>query len=252
MFFPRLRNQAKWAFVFLILVFGGGFVFLGVGSGGLDLGQLLSDAFGNRGGSSGSVSDAQDAVRERPFNAPARRKLATTLEQKGRTEEAIAAWAEYVRLRPRDIASRRHLGDLQLGQADRFFRQAQLAAAAQAEANAGQTFGPSQSDPFGRALGQDPIASALSAKYNAQLQEASTKYQTAAAQAVSTFQGIVKLQPNDQQALFSLAQAADTLRQTQVAINAYTRLLDFDLDEATKSQIRERIKTLRQSLPSQG
>ena len=48
MFFPRLRNQAKWAFVFLILVFGGGFIFLGVGSGGLDLGQLLSDAFGNR------------------------------------------------------------------------------------------------------------------------------------------------------------------------------------------------------------
>ena len=252
MFFPRLRNQAKWAFVFLILVLGGGFIFLGVGSGGLDLGQLLGDAFGNRGASTGSVSDAQNAVRERPFNAPARRTLATTLEQKGRTDEAIDAWAEFVRLRPRDFTARRHLGDLQLGQADRYLRQAQLAAVAQAEANAGQTFGPSQSDPFGRAVGQDPITSALSTKYNAQLQEASTKYQTAAAQAVSTYQGIVKLRPNDQQAFFSLAQAADTLQQTQVAINAYTRLLDFDLDEATKGQIRERIKTLRQSLPSQG
>lgn len=252
MFFPRLRNQAKWAFVFLILVFGGGFIFLGVGSGGLDLGQLISDAFGNRGASSGSVSDAQKAVRERPFNAPARRQLATTLEQKGRLDEAIAAWTEFVRLRPRDIVARRHLGDLQLGQADRFFRQAQLAAVGQAEANAGQTFGPSQSGPFGRAVGQDPIASAVGAKYSAQLQEASAKYQTAASQAVNTYQAIVKLQPNDQQAVFSLAQAADTLRQTQVAINAYTRLLDFDLDEATKGQIRERIKTLRQSLPAQG
>jgi tetratricopeptide (TPR) repeat protein len=252
MFFPRLRNQAKWAFVFLILVFGGGFIFLGVGSGGLDLGQLISDAFGNRSASTGSVSDAQDAVRERPFNAPARRKLATTLEQKGRTDEAIAAWTEYVRLRPRDIVSRRHLGDLQLGQADRFLREAQLAAAAQAEANSGQSFGLSQSDPFGRAVGQDPIASALSTKYNAQLQEASVRYQTAASQAINTYQGIVKLRPNDQQAVFSLAQAADTLQQTKVAINAYTRLLDFDLDDATKGQIRERIKTLRQSLAAQG
>lgn len=251
MFFPRLRNQAKWAFVFLILVFGGGFVFLGVGSGGLDLGQLLSDAF-SQGPSTGSVSDAQNAVRERPFNAPARRKLADTLEKKGRLDEAIPAWGEYVRLRPGDFAARRHLGDLQFSQADRYFRQAQAAAVAQAEASAGQTFGPSQSDPFGRSLGQDPITSAVAAKYNAQLQEASANYQTAAAQAVNTFEGIVKLRPNDQQALFSLAQAADTLRQTQVAINAYTRLLDFELDEATKGQIRERIRTLRQSLPAGG
>jgi tetratricopeptide (TPR) repeat protein len=252
MFFPRLRNQAKWAFVFLILVFGGGFIFLGVGSGGLDLGQLLRDAFGNQGASTGSVSDAQDAVRERPFNAPARRKLAETLEQKGRTDEAIAAWSEFVRLRPRDFAARRHLGDLQLSQADRYLNEARLAAFLQAEANAGQTFGPSQSDAFGRAVGKDPIGSAVGTKYNAQLQEASTKYQTAATQAVNTYKAIVKLQPNDQQALFSLAQAADTLQQTQVAINAYTRLLDLDLDEATKGQIRARIKTLRQSLAPQG
>jgi tetratricopeptide (TPR) repeat protein len=251
MFFPRLRNQAKWAFVFLILVFGGGFIFLGVGSGGLDLGQLLRDAF-SQGPSTGSVSDAQDAVRERPFNAPARRTLADTLEKKGRLDEAIVEWREYVRLRPRDFAARRHLGDLQLAQADRYLREAQVAAFAQAEANAGQSFGLSQSDPFGRAVSQNPVSSAVSAKYTAQLQEASSKYQTAASQAVSTYQGIVRLQPNDEQAFFALAQAADTLRQTQVAINAYTRLLDFDLDDATKAQIRQRIKTLRQSVPAQG
>ena len=47
------------------------------------------------------------------------------------------------------------------------------------------------------------------------------KYQTAATRAVATYQLIVKVQPNDEQALFSLAQAADTLRQTPVAIRAY-------------------------------
>jgi tetratricopeptide (TPR) repeat protein len=247
MFFPRLRNQAKWAFVFLILVFGGGFIFLGVGSGGLDLGQLISDAFGDKGPSTGSVSGAQKAVRERPFDAVAHRKLADTLEKKGRIDESIAAWTEYTRLRPRDIAAVRHLGDLQLGQADRYFREAQLAATAQAEASAGSLFGVSQANPFGQAVGQDPISTAVATKYSAQLQEASAKYQSAAGQAVNTYQNIVKLRPNDQQALFSLAQAADTLRQTGVAIRAYSRLLDFDLDPATKAQIRERIKTLRQA-----
>jgi tetratricopeptide (TPR) repeat protein len=247
MFFPRLRNQAKWAFVFLILVFGGGFIFLGVGSGGLDLGSLLQDAFGNQSASTGSVSDAQEEVRERPTDAAARRKLARALEGNGRTAEAIAAWQEYVRLRPRDIGAHRRLGELQLGQADRYYRQAQLAALGQQEATGGGVFGASPESDFGRALGQDPIGGALSTKFNAQLQEASSKYQEAASAAVTTYQAIVKLSPQDQQALFSLAQAADTVQRTDVAISAYERLLELELDPATKGQIRERIKTLRQS-----
>jgi tetratricopeptide (TPR) repeat protein len=246
MFFPRLRNQAKWAFVFLIVIFGGGFIFLGVGSGGLDLGSLLQDAFGNQSSPTGSVSDAQEEVRERPTDAAARRKLARALEGNGRTAEAIAAWQEYVRLRPRDIAAHRRLGELQLGQADRYFRQAQLAALGQQEATGAGTFGAAPDSDLGRAL-QDPIAAAVSTKFNAQLQEASAKYQEAASAAVTTYQAIVKLSPKDQQALFSLAQAADTVQRTDVAISAYERLLDLELDAATKAQIRQRIKTLRQA-----
>jgi Flp pilus assembly protein TadD len=247
MFFPRLRNQAKWAFVFLILVFGGGFVFLGVGSGGLDLGQLLRDAFGNQGPSTGSVSDAQEAVRDRPTDAVARRRLADVLEKKGRVDEAIVAWREYTRLRPRDVNALRRLAELQLGQADRYLRQAQLAAIGQQEASSRATFGLSPSESFGRALGEDPIASSVATKFGAELQEASTKYQSAASGAIATFQQIVDVRPKDQQSLFSLAQAADTLRQTDVAIRAYRRLLELELDPATKAQIRERIRTLRQS-----
>jgi tetratricopeptide (TPR) repeat protein len=245
MFFPRLRNQAKWAFVFLILVFGGGFVFLGVGSGGLDLGQLLRDAFGNQGPSTGSVSDAQQAVRERPTDAAARRKLADVLEKKGRIDEAIVAWSEFTRLRPRNVNALRHLGELELGQADRYLRQAQLASIAQQEAGVGSTFAPT--GKFATALGQDPIAAAVGSKASTQFQEALTKYQSAANRAIATYQQIVKLSPNDRQAVFSLAQAADTLQKTDVAIRAYTQLLEFDLDPATRAQVRERIRTLRQS-----
>jgi tetratricopeptide (TPR) repeat protein len=247
MFFPRLRNQAKWAFVLLIVVFAGGFVFLGVGSGGLDLGQLLRDAFGNKGSSGTSVSKAQEQVREHPRDAAARRKLARALESKGRTEEAIAAWTQYTALRPRDVASLRHLADLQLGQADRYFRSAQLAAIAQQEASLGAPFRPSPTGKFGSALGQDPIASALTSKASTQFQEASIKYQTAADAAIGTYKKIVKVSPGSREAVFSLAQAADTLHQPGVAIAAYRKLLTFDLDPAQKAQIRERIRTLRQS-----
>jgi tetratricopeptide (TPR) repeat protein len=247
MFFPRLRNQAKWAFVFLIIVFAGGFVFLGVGSGGLDIGQLLRDAFGNKGTSTGSVSKAQEAVAERPFNAIARQRLADVYERKGQIPEAITAWEAYVRLRPNDVNALRHLGQLELSQSDTYLREAQLAAFAQQEAGANSPFTPSSASTLGRALGQDPITNAVSTRASTQLQEASTKYQTMSTKAISTFERVVKVNPNDQQSVFALAQAADSLRNTPVAIRAYKRLLDFKLDPSTAAQIRARIKTLQQS-----
>jgi tetratricopeptide (TPR) repeat protein len=246
MFFPRLRNQAKWAFVVLIVVFAGGFVFLGVGSGGLDLGQLLRDAFGNKGSSGGSLSDARKDVQERPFNALARKKLAQILENKGRTDEAIAAWLEYGKLRPKDVTALRHLGDLELRQATLYLQEAQLASLAQTQAGVGAPFRPSTGQ-LGQALSDDPITSAQTSQASAQFQAASTKYQTAASRAISTYQQLAKLQPKNQEALFALAQAADTLQQTTVAVKAYKRLLKLPLDPTTKAQIRARIKTLQQS-----
>lgn len=247
MFFPRLRNQAKWAFVFLIIVFAGGFVFLGVGSGGLDLGQLLRDAFGNQGPSTGSLSKAQENVREHPNSPAAYLRLADVAEKKGETEEAIGALSRYTGLRPKDTSRLQHLGELQLAQADRYFRQAQIASLSQSEASAGNIFGPAALGKFGKNLGTDPITTAMSTKLGTEFQEASTKYQTAATQAVSTYQKLAKQRPNDQATLFSLAQAADTLQQTSVAVKAYQKLLTFDLDASTKAQIRERIRTLQQS-----
>jgi len=253
MFFPRLRSQAKWAFVVLIVVFAGGFVFLGVGSGGLDLGQLLRVAFGNKGSSSTSVSAAQKQVRKHPAQAAGYKTLADALEKKGRVDEAITAWTQYARLSPRDATSLRHLADLELAQADRYLREAQLASLAQQEANAGSRFTPTQSGVGTQALGPDPITAAATTKASAAFQQASSKYQLAAQRAVNTYQAIVTLQPDDQQALFSLAQAADTLGQPSVAIQAYKGLLKFHLDPSTRAQIRDRIKTLLQSqVPSTG
>lgn len=244
MFFPRLRNQAKWAFVFLIIVFAGGFIFLGVGSGGLDLGQLMRDAFG-RGGSSGpSISSSQKKVAERPFNALYRKQLAQAYEAKGQTDNAITAWLEYGKLRPKDVVALRHLGDLELGQANASFQAAQLAALQQSQAGAGSQFSPTKGK-LGQALGNDPLTSAATTQAGTAYQAAITRYQTAASRAISTYQQITKLQPKNQEALFALAQAADTLHQNPAAISAYRKLLTLDLDATTKAQIRARIKTLQ-------
>src|SRR5919199_1711267 len=77
LFFTRLRRQAKWAFVLMVLVFGLGFAFLGVGSGGLDLGQMIRDTFGSKGGGGGpSISKALKEVGKHPRQAAAYKKLA--------------------------------------------------------------------------------------------------------------------------------------------------------------------------------
>jgi cytochrome c-type biogenesis protein CcmH/NrfG len=250
MFFPRLRNQAKWAFVALIFVFAGGFVFLGVGSGGLDLGSLLRSAFGNGGSSGASISSLEKKVQQRPFNAPTRKQLAQALETKGRTQEAISAWLAYGRLRPKDPEALSHVGNLELSQANVYLQQAQLASQAQADAGVGAAFAPS--GKLGGALNNNPISSAASTQASAAYQTAYSQYQSAASQAVASYKQLVKLQPKNQTALFSLAQAAESTQQTKVAINAYTKLLAFDLDPTTKKQIKARIKTLRRTLKPGG
>ena len=50
MFFPKLRRQAKWMFVFLALAFGVGFVGFGVGGGGLGIGDILQGNGSSTGG----------------------------------------------------------------------------------------------------------------------------------------------------------------------------------------------------------
>src|SRR5207249_6719280 len=136
----------------------------------------------------------QKNVRAHPTQPAAYRALADALEKKGRIDEAITAWGQYLRLNAKDVSSLRHLGDLELGQADRYLRAAQVASFVQQEANAGSRFTPTP-PAAGTALAPDPITSVATTKANAAFQEAAAKYQSAARRAVSTYQRIVKLRP---------------------------------------------------------
>src|SRR5919202_3401468 len=88
MFFPRLRRQAKWVFVFLALVFALGFVFFGVGSGSTGIGDLLKgnfNLFGGGGGTQSSgVKKALKRTHEHPKDPAAWNALATAYQTDGK------------------------------------------------------------------------------------------------------------------------------------------------------------------------
>src|SRR5438132_10074443 len=166
----------------MVVVFGAGFAFLGVGSGGLDLGQMIRDTFGAKGGGSGtSISAAQKRVDEHPREAKAYKTLADALEGKGRTDEAVTALEQYTRLAPKDATQLARLGRLQYTQADAAASEANAAYAEQQTVYAGSTFAPSASSKLGQALGTDPITQAVGGKVSARAQAASAKYPSASA-----------------------------------------------------------------------
>jgi tetratricopeptide (TPR) repeat protein len=234
----------------MVVVFVVGFAFLGVGSGGLDLQSLVQD-FGAKGGGGGtSISKAQEEVQKHPRNAVAWKKLATAYQNKGRTDDAVAALTRYAALRPKDATQLGQLAQLEKTQADNAATEYQLAYFAQQSSGAGSTFGPSSSSKLGQAL-TDPISSAVNTRDSTRVQQALTKYQTASTQALATYKKLAKLQAN-QASYFQLAQAAEHFGDAKTAIAAYTKVLRLSTDATAKAQIRAKIKSLRSSSANSG
>ena len=80
MLFERIRRTQKPVFIFLAVMFGLGFVALGVGQGAnsIDLGSLFSSSSGSS--SSGSISSLQSRVQSHPKDAGAWLQLARAYE----------------------------------------------------------------------------------------------------------------------------------------------------------------------------
>ena len=245
LFFNRLRKNAKWMFVFLAVVFAGGFVVFGVGSSGLGLGDILNN---NSGGGSGqpSVDKALKATQTDPKSAKAWRDLATAYDTKGQVQDAITAWTTYNSLRPKDVSGFDALAtDLQ----QQFTIQTNEAAAAQADAQNVQptSFGPPSASPLGRALASvpDPIGQAASTQANDRFQAALNTRAGTAQTLMETYQRIAVLrkpaEPSDQ---FLLAQAAESAGNAQVAIAAYKRFVELAPDDPNAKYAKQQIKAL--------
>ena len=242
MFFPRLRKQAKWMFVFLALVFGLGFVGFGVGAGGVGVGDIF------RGSSSGvqSVSDAQGETEDRPRDPEAWRDLATALETEGDTAEAVVALDTAVELAPRDASSLRRLAGLRLALASERQQDAQLLQIAAVYRAPSQVF-PGLVGTGGQPIAQDPLATAIvgavSERVTTALQDAGFQ----ATQAVDAYRRLVALQPDDPNVQLELAQAAQQTGDSATAIGAYERFLKLAPDDPSAPIVREQLKQLRQS-----
>ncbi|HZG36688.1 MAG TPA: tetratricopeptide repeat protein [Gaiellaceae bacterium] len=248
MFFPKLRRQAKWMFVFLALVFGLGFVVFGIGS---DQGTGIGDLFRDQGGGGSgipSVNEAQERVEENPRDAVAKRDLAAALESEGRTNEAIVVLGEYTNLRPKDETALRQLASLYLTRAQEAQRRAQNAQALAQYRSPGPTFAESlKLGDEGETLGEDPINEAVTAEANETLTAAYSQAQQAYGQAVQVYERLVAVAPRDPNTRLELAQAAQQSGDVTRAVAAYEEFVKLAPDDPTTPLVKDQIKQLKES-----
>jgi tetratricopeptide (TPR) repeat protein len=256
LFFNRLRKNAKWVFVFLILAFGFGFVLLGVGSGGIDLGELFKGI--RSGGSGPSIEKPLKATEKNPKDATAWKELAAAYDAKGDYAAGLSAWQTYTQLRPKDVDGLNALAQDYNQQLQAQYAQAQ-AAQIELQQNQPSTFGPPSTSPLGRALGSlsDPLSESASTNANAVYQSALSALGQTSSQLVAVYQKLAKLQPSDPSVQLQLASTAETAGSNQVAIDAYKRFIKLAPDDASVPQAKARIKALEKQLagsspPTQG
>jgi tetratricopeptide (TPR) repeat protein len=249
LFFSRLRRQAKWVFVLLALVFGGGFVVFGVGS---DIGGGLSDIFQDNsgGGNTPSISKALEETQARPKDPAAWRALAEAYETEGtKNDEAIDAWTRFTQLRPKLVDGYSHLSALYETKANRQTDEARLA---QYEVLSAQpsTFLPPTSSPLGRALAErpDPISQAIAARANERYNTAIEARQTTLLKLVNVYTQLAKLQPDEPSTQLQLATSAQNAGDAQTAIQAWRQFLVLAPDAPEAPYAKQQIKALEQQL----
>ncbi|MDE3190982.1 MAG: tetratricopeptide repeat protein [Acidobacteriota bacterium] len=243
LFFVRMRRSARPMYFILAVLFAATFAFLGVGSGSGGLQQLFSNL--NIFGSSGtSISKALGEVQKHPTDPRARRDLATAYEAKGDTFLAIQALQAYTTLRPKDAKAWTELAGLQETAAQDFLTQYQNAYANQQLAAPSQSLLPSATSPLGQALGTNPIEQTAATQQNAIVTNLAQQVQAEYTGAVASFQKVAALEPDNANAQFQLAQAAQTSGDRTTAVAAYRRYLKLSPGGSTAAQVRSLIKQL--------
>jgi tetratricopeptide (TPR) repeat protein len=244
LFFSRLRRRAKFMYLFLAVIFAATFAFLGVGSGSSGLQDLFKNIniFGSSNGS--SVSKALDEIKKDPNAAKGFRDLATAYEAKGDTVSAISALQQYTTIKPKDVKAWAELGGLQLSNAQTFAAQYQAEAANAQLSAPSSVFAPSATSKLGKAIGSNPIEKDSASQVNATLNDLAQRANLGYQNAVSSFQKVTEIEPNNSNAQFQLAAAAQTAGNTSVAVGAYKKYLKLNPDSPSAAQIRQLIKQL--------
>jgi tetratricopeptide (TPR) repeat protein len=244
MLFERIRRGQKPIFVFLAVMFGLGFVALGVGSGagGINLGDLLNTSSGG----GGSISDLSAKTREHPNNAPAWRQLAAAYQADGQTDPAIGAYLRYIGLRPKDQNGLSGGASLLELRARRSQSQLTKTEALGAQFTTPSTASAAHSLKLAPALSHS-VEDALAQPYNAKVQSLQARISSDYLQATAIRQKLVDLDPQNAPYQFALAQDAAAGRQYTTAAKALKAYLDLEpnLDAATRQQLEQTLKALQ-------
>jgi tetratricopeptide (TPR) repeat protein len=259
MFFPRLRRQAKWMFVFLAVVFGLGYVIFNVGGSipGTGLGDVLQ-GLAQESDVGPSVGESRDKIKDRPNDPQGYLDLSTALQREGRNAEAIEPLERYVQMKPRDRDALRQLGSLHMARAGTYEEQGTLARARLTEITGGDVLTPGTQSPFGQEFSNPQITSLESTEYNQQLNEAFLGMQESYKDATRVFQKLVAVTPDELETeepliFLQLGQAAQSGGDYKAAIKAYERYLVVAPDSASAPAIRDQLPQLREAAkPQQG
>lgn len=243
MFFPKLRRNAKWVFLFLALAFGLGFVGFGVGAGGVGVGDIFRGA-----GAGGvpSVSDAEKRVADNPKDVKALRDLATAHQAAGNTDDAIDALETLIGLRPKDADALRQLAAQYLQKLDEAQRRTQIAQVREAYLAPGVAVA-SAIQLGTRPLDPDPISAAISSVVTAGSAAAFSEAQQAVSNYVDAYRRLADTDLRDTSLQLEFAQQAESVGDRASAISGYERFLAVpNIDSVQEADVRRRLKQLRQ------
>lgn len=249
MFFPRLRRQAKWVFVFLALVFAVGFVAFGVGSGSSGISDILRGNFFGGGGTSTSslAKQKQKAIARNPKDISAYLDLAGIYQQDQDEAKALATLRKAEKVAPRNFDLLNRIAGIYSGQAELERQAAQNAQIAYFEATVSPP-GLDTSSTLGQAISSDPYSDVLKTRANgaySKMVSAFTKAETAYTQLVTAAAGTSQ----EANAQLQLAGAAQISGDTTAAVKAYTRFLKIAPDSPNALAVRQTLEQLKASLP---
>lgn len=248
LFFSRLRRHAKVIYVLLAVVFAGGFVFLGVGSGSTGIGDLLQGhLFGSSSSSTSSqISDKQQAIQQHPNDVNLYLDLAGLYQADGKEGQALATLQNAQKVAPKNVDLLNRIAGIYSAQAAREGDRYNALLEAYGR-NAAAPPGVDTSSQLGQAITSDPYTQGL----QQQLNEAYTKVTGAYTKVESVYRqaaGAARGTSGEPTALLQWASAAQNANDVTTAITAYQRFLKIAPDNPNAATVRQTLAQLQASL----
>jgi hypothetical protein len=251
MFFPRLRRQAKWVFVFLALVFAVGFVAFGVGSGSNGLSDVLNGNFFGGGGSgtSSQIESDQKKIERNPKDVDAYLDLAGVYQQQQDQAKALATLRSAAKVAPNNLDVLNQLAGVYRGNAEQALTDAQKAQLAVQDSHVLAPF-VDTSSTLAQAMSQDPYTQSLQTNLKTSETKAAKDFKTAEAayKRVAEAARGSSAEAGAQLQLGSIA-ASPLIADYSTAITAFRRYLKLDPTGTNAASVRQALQQLEASQP---